>query len=385
MLCAGFCRIIVSHDYVGRCLFAALKEWKDPVDKQKTAHKKPLSSRSVERLVVALISVLFLSTAVMAAFRMVVRPPEPLPRAEEVKTPAVKPAGGPQETEAQTGEPENAAESEAAAEPEPVGRVRREYCYNILISGLDNNNGGSDTNMLMRFDAPGKRIDLVSLPRDTLLHHQWRSNKLNYAYASGGTDLLRSEIENLLGVPVDFYVTVNLRGFISLVDQIGGVDFDVPVNMDYDDPAQDLHIHFTKGMHHLNGQQAMEVVRWRKNNDGSGYSDADIGRIRTQQAFLKVVAKRLLSLQNVPALAEVFLKSVKTDLKLGNLAWLGNEALGIGMDGVHFHTLPGDGTGYYRRESVYVLDRAATLELVNEALNPYNEPIQMEELDILVP
>ena len=74
---------------------------------------------------------------------------------------------------------------------------------------------------------PNKRIDLVSLPRDTLLHNDYRNNKLNFAYAKGGTELLMSQIENLLGIPVDFYVTVNLKGFIALVDQIDGVDFDI--------------------------------------------------------------------------------------------------------------------------------------------------------------
>ncbi|MBQ2177789.1 MAG: LCP family protein, partial [Oscillospiraceae bacterium] len=217
------------------------------------------------------------------------------------------------------------------------------------------------------------------------LNHTWRSNKLNFAYASGGTELLRKEISNLLGIPVDFHVTVDLKGFISLVDQIGGVDFDVPVNMDYDDPYQDLHIHYAKGMRHLNGQQAMEVVRWRKNNDGTGYATADIGRIGTQQAFLTQVARQLLSVKNVPAMAEVFLKYVKTDLKLGNLVWLGNEALDIGMEGVSFYTLPGDGSGWYKGESVYALDPEATLALVNEALNPYVDPIAMEDMDICIP
>ena len=155
--------------------------------------------------------------------------------------------------------------------------------------------------------------------------------------------------------------------------------------MDYDDPYQDLHIHYKKGLQHLNGQQAMEVVRWRKNNDGVGYATADIGRIETQQAFLTQVAKQLLKIDNVPAMAQVFFKYVKTDLTVGNLVWLGTEALGMGMDAVSFHTLPGDGTGYYRKESVYVLDPEATLTLVNEALNPYNEPITLEDMDILVP
>ena len=329
--------------------------------------KKKISQKRSERLAAVLLSVFFLAVAVFAGVKLFVRAPEPV-------------IDVPQSVDTS---PEKA--DEQGPDPSIPVNARREYCYTVLVSGLDDDNGGSDTNILVSFDQPNKKISLVSLPRDTLLHHDWVSNKLNYAYAKGGTELLQAEIENLLGIPVDFYVTVNLKGFISLVDQIGGVDFDVPVDMDYDDPYQNLHIHYSKGMRHLNGQQAMEVVRWRKNNDGSGYATADIGRIDTQQAFLKVVAQQLLKIDNIPTMAEVFFKYVKTNLTPGNLAWLGTEALSMGMDAVSFHTLPGDGSGYYRKESVYVVDPEATLALVNEYLNPYREPITLEDMDILVP
>lgn len=277
------------------------------------------------------------------------------------------------------------AEPDAREQNEPPARRRLPYCYTILLTGADDAGGGSDTNLLARFDAGNKRIDLVSLPRDTLLHTERASNKLNFAYASGGMERLRADVENLLGVPVDFAVTVRLDGFVALIDRIGGVDFDVPRDMDYDDPAQNLHIHLARGVQHLDGRRAMEVARWRRNNDGTGYADADIGRIATQQALLRAVMAQAARLRNAPALAQVFFESVSTDLSLGNLVWLAGEALSIGAEGVTFHTLPGDGTGYYRRESVYVLDPDATLALVNEALNPYDQAITMDELDVLVP
>lgn len=335
--------------------------------------KKNPAKRRPERLVVTLLSLLFLSTAVFATVKYFFRAPE-----LDTDKPVVTPDGTASADVDRTD----------TDEPDAPGRTRRKYCYNILVSGLDDDNGGSDTNILVRFDVPNKRIDLVSLPRDTLLHNEYRNNKLNFAYAKGGTELLMEQIENLLGVPVDFYVTVNLKGFIALVDQIDGVDFDIPINMDYDDPYQDLHIHFTKGPRHLNGQEAMEVVRFRHNNDGTGYGTEDIGRIGTQQAFLKAVAKQLLQIgnvKNIPALVDIFCTYVKTDLTTGNLVWLGNEALNIGTENIHFATLPGDGSGYYNKQSVYVLDAQATCDLVNEALNPYNEALTLEDMDILVP
>ena len=335
--------------------------------------KKNPAKRRPERLVVTLLSLLFLSTAVFATVKYVFRAPE-----LDTDKPVVTPDGTASTDVDRTD----------TDEPDAPGRTRREYCYNILVSGLDDDNGGSDTNILVRFDVPNKRIDLVSLPRDTLLHNDYRNNKLNFAYAKGGTELPMEQIENLLGIPADFSVPVNLKGFIALVDQIDGVDFDIPINMDYDDPYQDRHIHFTKGPRHLNGQEAQEVVRFRHNNDGTGYGTEDIGRIGTQQAFLKAVAKQLLQIgnvKNIPALVDIFYTYVKTDLTTGNLVWLGNEALNIGTENIHFATLPGDGSGYYNKQSVYVLDAQATCDLVNEALNPYNEALTLEDMDILVP
>ena len=330
--------------------------------------KKKRSGSRGERVVVTLLSLLFLTVAAVATVKYVVRAPEPDAGKESVQA----------EQDGTQDEDTDAIETIAN------GKERKKYCYTILVYGVDNDAGGSDTNMLMRFDAEGKKIDVVSLPRDTLMSN---GHKLNSSYNNGGTEKLRSNIEDMLGIPVDFYVSVDLKGFIALIDQIGGVDFDVPEDMDYDDPYQDLHIHFKKGLQHLDGQQSMEVVRFRHNNDNTGYGGRqDIGRIGTQQAFLKAVAQKLMKLENVPAMAETFLKYVKTDLTLGNLVWLANEALGMGgMDAISFATLPGDGTGWYKGMSVYALDPTQVLEMTNSMLSPYAADITAADQNILVP
>lgn len=335
--------------------------------KAKKRKKKQSDSRG-ERVVVTLLSLLFLTVAVVATVKYVVRAPEPVTDGEDQQT-----------------QQDGTAEDSDAIQTISNGRERKsKYCYNILLYGVDNDAGGSDTNMLMRFDAVNKTVDVVSLPRDTLMSN---GHKLNSSYNNGGTEKLRSNIEDMLGVPVDFYVSVDLKGFITLIDQIDGVDFDVPEDMDYDDPYQDLHIHFKKGLQHLNGQQAMEVVRFRHNNDNTGYGgQQDLGRIGTQQAFLKTVAQKLMKLENVPAMAETFLKYVKTDLTLGNLIWLANQALSMGgMDAISFATLPGDGAGWYKGMSVYALDPEQVLEMTNSMLNPYATDITADEQNILVP
>ena len=150
---------------------------------------------------------------------------------------------------------------------------------------------------------------------------------MNYS-SKFGIDVLADTLEDTLGIPVDFTVQVNLRGFEALVNAIGGVDFNVPISLDYDDPLQDLSIHFQAGMQHLGGADALKVVRFRQNNDGSGYGTQDIGRIATQQAFLKTVAKKMLANPGkIGEYVQIFTEHVDTDLELGELAWLGEQAV----------------------------------------------------------
>ena len=322
---------------------------------------------------VAAVCILFVMTALLGLYKCFSKEPEPKP----------EPVGGTL--------PAGKADALEPGDSVPVknpASERKERFHTILLGGLDNENGGSDTNLLVAVDAKNGKIDVISLPRDTLLDVSWPVKKLNNAYHHGGFTQTMTEVSRLLGIPVDHYVTVDLRAFVELVDAIEGVDFEIPVEMDYDDPEQDLHIHFPAGLRHLDGKEALEVVRWRQNNDGSGYPTADIGRISTQQEFLKAVAAQTLQLGNwdkIPALAKIFQQNVETDLELSNLVWLGEQALTMGAANIHFHTLPGDGAGWYKGGSYYVLEPEAVLELINASFNPYQRPLTLDDMDILVP
>ena len=329
---------------------------------------------ALQAVAVTTISALFILTALFGLYKCF------------SQEPTLRPSGpaAPDPDPSAAQEPENPEDDARPLSSEE----RKEHFYTVLMAGLDDENGGSDTNLLMALDAENGTINVVSLPRDTLLNVSWSVKKLNNAYHHGGISQTRTEVSRLLGSPVDYYVTVDLRAFVELVDAIDGVDFDIPVDMDYDDPEQDLHIHFKKGPRHLTGQQALEVVRWRQNNDGTGYATADIGRIGTQQAFLTAVAKQTLQVSNldkIPEMAEIFSTRVETDLKLANLIWIGEQALSMGSDSIAFHTLPGDGAGYYKGGSYYVLDPEGVLELIDTYFNPYRRPLTREDMDILVP
>ena len=256
-------------------------------------------------------------------------------------------------------------------------RERKEKFFTILVSGVDDGNGGSDTNILVAVDAANGYLYGASIPRDSKAVINGKNWKINAAYNIGGMELLAETISEQLGIPVDYTVLVDLRGFEALVDAIKGVDFYVPVDMDYDDPVQDLHIHFSKGLQHLYGADALKVVRFRHNNDGTGYGSEDVGRMKTQQDFL---AKQTLTLSNVDKIddfVKIFQRHVETDLTLGNLAWLGAQMISMGSDSVNFSTLPSEWKSPY----IY-LDPEETLALVNQYLNPYVEDRVMEDLNI---
>ncbi len=271
-------------------------------------------------------------------------------------------------------------DGQASAEAEALAAhtARKEEFYTILVSGVDDGNGGSDTNILVAVDAANGYIHGVSIPRDTKALIDGKARKINAAYNLGGMELLASVVSEQLGIPVDYTILVDLQGFEALVDAIGGVDFEIPIDMDYDDPYQDLSIHFKAGMQHLDGEEALKVVRFRHNNDGSGYGSEDIGRMQTQQAFLKAVAQQTLTLSNlskVGDLVKLFQQYVETDLSLGNLAWLGEKAVSMGAENISFSTLPGT----WRSPYIY-LDPDETLTLVNQYLNPYVEDRVIEDL-----
>lgn len=322
--------------------------------------------RSWKRTVLMLVVV---AGIVYAGAHILIRPPEVEAQGGLEATDTV------QETEDLTQEEQDAAAAAAAAAA--AHAERKDKFYTILVSGCDDGNGNSDTNILLAVDAENNYIHGVSIARDTKAVWDGRNHKINAAFGSGGIEKLAEVIGDQLGIPVDFTVSVDLKGFVALVDAIGGVDFDVPVDMNYEDPYQDLYIHFSAGMQHLTGEEALKVVRCR-----SVYATQDIGRMETQQKFLKAVAKQTLTLSNVdkiPEFANIFNQYVETDLTLGNLAWLGTEAISMGADAVSFSTLPGE---WDDSDNFVHLDPDATLEVVNQYLNPYVEDRVMADLNI---
>ena len=261
----------------------------------------------------------------------------------------------------------------------------------FVIGAVDEDETRTDALMVATMDTNKKTVNIMNIPRDTMCNNSasGASRKINAAYAMGGIEQTKTEIERLMGFKPDYYVIVNFEGIAAIVDAIGGVDYEVPFRMEYDDPSQNLHIDLDAGMQHLDGEQVVEFLRWRHNNDYSvQYENGDEGRVENQQAFLKELANQVLKLSNVtkiPKIAEAVFNNVKTDLTAGNLLWMGMQALQIDNDDIQFFTLPGYGAmstaGTSTAYSFFFPYYEETLKLVNQYFNPYEEPI--ETLDMV--
>lgn len=255
--------------------------------------------------------------------------------------------------------------------------TRKKDTFTFLLAASDASSGNADSIMVICYDAANKTVGMVSIPRDTLIDpsaNPAHFPKINSAYLFG-IDALKTEVADLLGIPIDYYFTVKTEAFIKLVDTIGGIDFDVPVHMSYDDPLQNLSIHFEPGIQHLDGKKALGVCRLRQNQDGTAaYPDYDIGRTRTQQAMLKAIAQKVLTQpQNFDEYIRIFLEYCDTDLSFGNILWLAESAAGIDMEtGIQTATLEGDGEVTCNEvKYCYQLYPDKTLEIINSVINPY--------------
>jgi LCP family protein required for cell wall assembly len=318
--------------------------------------------KKAKRVFTGIVIILILAAALLVFWKLYVKPPEVVNTKRGDTTSTDDTAETPAAPEARTGEK-----------------------YTFVVLGTDDGNGNTDTIMVATFDTTDYTLDVLSVPRDTLVNVEWAVKKANTLYAYGGPEGVVSGLADILGYEVDFYVVVDLDAFVILVDAIGGVYYDVPVDMYYEDPYQDLYIDLEAGYQYLTGEQAVGVVRFR-----SGYENADIGRIGTQQDFMKTVCEQILANKDsikTTDVINVFLNYVDTDLTYGNLIWLAQEFFKVDAENIHFYTLPGNyGDSIYQGGdwiSYVTINVDELLPLINEYLNPFDEDIVKEDLNIL--
>lgn len=263
--------------------------------------------------------------------------------------------------------------------------------YNILVVGRDDAATLADVTMIVNLDTKNNQISVMQIPRDTLVNINVPTNKVNAAYSSyyssaykdGDKDPYLSAAEHYatlyeqnLCINIHHTVVVNLAGFVNIVDLFGGVDVYVPESMYYSDPEQNLYINIGAGQQHLDGYNAMCFVRYR-----SGYVQADLGRVNAQKIFLTAFfqkVKNSISLTNLGMLTDVaneVFKNIHTDMSVSDMIFYAKQLLNINLDSISMMTLPGNAADYEYGGSYYVMNRAATLEVINKYFNIYQTEI----------
>ena len=260
--------------------------------------------------------------------------------------------------------------------------------YNILAVGRDKVGLNTDTIMLAHIDTELNTLNIMSIPRDTMSNQNRYVKKINAAYGVGGKaniEQLKSEITDLLGVQVDRYVVVNLDAFEQVIDAIGGVTIDVPRDMKYRDPYQDLTINLSKGPQTLNGEQAIGFVRYR-----AGYAEGDLGRIEAQQLFIQALINQMTSpsiVNKIPELANIVKTNMDTDMTVQEMIWFAKQGLEIDLaTGVNMYVLPGEAHYVWSGSqwlSYYLPFEDEILAMVNQSFNPYDTPITADMLDLV--
>ncbi len=240
---------------------------------------------------------------------------------------------------------------------------------NVLLAGTDYYGACTDTIMVASYDLDENNINILSIPRDTRMYIGNSYQKINSAYSitkNGDKKGIQGTIEavtRLTGIPINYYVEFSFKTFRNAIDALGGVDFYVPQNMNYNDPYQDLSIHLKEGQQLLDGDKAEQLVRFRR------YPMGDIDRVKVQQDFIKAVAEQKLNLgiiTKLPELFDVVKEDLKTNLKASDIAKYALNLQDLTGENVNMHSLPGEANSTDYGASYWIADMTALSTLIEE-------------------
>lgn len=238
---------------------------------------------------------------------------------------------------------------------------------NILVAGVDVDGYRTDLILMVQVNNIDKRVSVLQIPRDTKVDNKRSDKKINSAYFSG-IDVMKREVESVTGLSTDFFATITFDAFKEIVDALGGVTVDVPIDMNYHDPVQGLVIELEAGKQKLDGEHAMMFMRFRKNDDGTGYAMGDLDRNKAQSQFYSAVLKKTLSpigVLRAPAIYSAIMKNTTTDLNNAEVRELMFDVFKIGKNNIEIYQLPGD-SKYISNVSYFVADETETKNLVSE-------------------
>jgi len=256
--------------------------------------------------------------------------------------------------------------------------VQNKEPFNVLLIGGDKVNMNADVMMLANFNPETMKINIMSIPRDTKVIIKNKEHKINYAYPSGGVELAAKTVSELLDVNIKYYVFVDTEAFRKIIDLLGGVDYYIPVDLDYDDPTQNLHIHLKKGQQTLNGAQAEQFIRFRKPNKWTKelrqyYDGSDIKRTEAQQNFIRELMRQKLNIQYLPKLTSIIntlFENIETNFTLNEVVKMTGFISKFRIDNVNFISMPG--TTYDASPWYYLCDVTEARKIIKESF-PCND------------
>ncbi|WP_273322339.1 LCP family protein [Vallitalea guaymasensis] len=272
----------------------------------------------------------------------------------------------PKKTETGTGKEDDPGSTEEVDKEKQIST--------FAVFGVDKDGWRTDVTMVMTFNHITKGINIVSIPRDTLvelpteIHNELlegrkdtpKKLKINgipaYAPKNERNEYSVKMIEYLFDIKIDYYFNLNIKAFKKIVDIIGPIEFEIPFDMYYPDPAQDLYINLKKGVHQLNGAQAEQLIRYRK-----GYANGDIGRINMQHEFMKAFVNEVLTEKNklnILTIGSTIISNTTTNFDdlLNYYEYIDD----INLDNIELYTLPTDRQG---GSEYYYYDKEASKEL----------------------
>lgn len=247
----------------------------------------------------------------------------------------------------------------------------------LYVLAMGESTGMSDTMIVFSYDPKAQKASMLSIPRDTFVGESKTnartSDKINSLYNNGrNPERTLEAVNKITGLNIKNYVLIDTEALVELVNTIGGVEFNVPMDMKYDDYSQDLHVNLQEGWQRLNGDQVEQLVRFRHNSNGSTYSYEygmeDFGRMRTQRDVIVAIAKQTIQLKNVKEIGNIIdiaERYVQTNMDFQILKDYIPYAVNMNTDNIKTEQLPGTAK-YLNGISFFLHDEEETKIMIDE-------------------
>ncbi len=294
----------------------------------------------------------------------------------------------------------NTEDIDASTEP----YERKEGYYTFLVAGVDDVSMSTDVMMLVSLDKLNNEIHVVQLPRDTFVNAEVGGfttvHRLNAVFTgeynrkvnSGisaktaktlAMQALCERLSETLCIEIDEYILINTSGFRSIIDAIGGIYFDVPFDMFYEDPEQDLYIDLKAGYQHLDGDKCEQLIRYR-----DGYGRGDIERMEMRASFMSALFSQVKESINLDTMIKLIrdkdlLQKTSTSMSLVDLIAYVKMVYAVKDGDMDIRTIggevvqnPANGLWLY-----FCLNKQGALADINECLNVYTTDIRLDQFD----